>query len=93
MITCPDCKGQRTMNALVQQAGGCRMMTLPCIRCKGSGEIPFAMLRWMVEGYSLRVDRLHRDLTQREEAARLGVSVVVLSQMENGIVDPDGGPQ
>ena len=89
MIICPDCKGEKTIRALVNRGQkGCSMETLSCPRCKGEGNIPDVCAEWVRVGQHLRADRLRRDKSQREEAHELSLDVTVIGRMEMGIIDP-----
>ena len=88
MITCPECMGRGQYSALVMFSDGCRPASMPCSRCKGDGKVSPAMTDWIAMGGRLRRARQERDLSLREEAARLGISVVELSQMERGAIKP-----
>ena len=88
-ITCPSCDGEKGGMALVNfGAQGCQQMWMGCSQCKGEGVIPEEMLSWMARGEKMREDRFSRDLSLREEAKRLGISVVEYSQMEYGRIEP-----
>ena len=89
-VPCPDCEGDGKYTVLAYYGGvwGCVPTEMQCSRCKGAGRMPEEMVAWRESGQQMRSDRLGRQLSLREEANRLGVSVVELSQMERGIIEP-----
>ena len=89
MIICPSCEGRKGSIALVMIASkGCVERWMPCSFCKGAGEVLEERSSWRNVGEAMRMDRLARDMSQREEAKRLGISVVEYSQMEAGMIEP-----
>jgi hypothetical protein len=54
-----------------------------CDRCKGWGHISNEYVAALAEGERLREDRRARNVSLREEAARLGISPVELSRREH----------
>jgi hypothetical protein len=87
-MKCPDClKGQIAGIACGPKIH-CSPMVLKCFRCGGSGNIPDEMGGWIKIGKQMRENRLKRDISLREEAKRLGILPSVLSQMENGRINP-----
>ena len=88
-ISCPGCKGESSYMALVRYGDerGCVEQRMDCHQCKGKGQVSSEMLVWIERGNAMREDRLSRGIGQREEANRLGISVVKYSQMEFGKID------
>lgn len=61
----------------------------PCSKCQGTCGISDTEALWTKQGKLYRDDRVHRRcLSQKEEATRLGISVIELSKAENGRIDP-----
>lgn len=58
---------------------------IKCDRCNGSGVITQEQVALIARGKKLREDRKKCGLTLRQEAKRLGISVVELSELERGV--------
>ena len=83
-MTCPDCEGRRRMFALVDG----KYLVQSCFRCGVTGVIPDEMAEWIKLGALLKERRMNPYRPLWEEAKRLGVSGMDLSNAENGYVDP-----
>lgn len=84
-MKCPDCNGHREGMVHLNrgdQPHEWRMM--PCRTCQGSGSIDEDHANRIGEGERLKAERLARGMGLRQEAARLGISPVELSDRENG---------
>lgn len=71
-------------------------MTLPCRFCESTGQVAPERAaegeRWEKLGRALRATRMEPEYRSlREEAARRGLTVVELSDMERGLVEPTFG--
>ena len=88
-VRCPDCKGKKRVFAHVNRGEkGCDFRHIDCSRCKAFGEIPKEQLGWIESGRKLRAERVARDVSLFEEARRLGLTSVQLSDIETGRVNP-----
>ena len=86
-LQCPHCGGRGANQGIACGPDRCVMRTLACSTCKGAGVItPYRQAK-IEAGETMRKDRIARDMTQREEAKRRGLNVVVYSQMERGTYD------
>lgn len=89
-MICPDCEGQKQHFAHVNRGengqGGYEWIN--CFRCKGAGEVPDEQAEWILRGKLMRCERVASGASLRDEAARLGISVVHLSEMERGMRSP-----
>lgn len=56
-----------------------------CFHCDGTGKISKQQAELIEVGEELRKDRQRRGLTLRQEAERLGISIVELSERERGV--------
>ena len=92
-LTCPTCRGVRTVGGVGCGPGGCRPLLLKCSTCRGTGTITAERADWINAGERLRADRLTRDFSLREEATRLGVRASVLSDYEHGHLNPAECPR
>ena len=89
MATCPACTGRKGSVALVMLAGkGCEERWMACFLCKGEGVVTPEKLSWVQRGHAMTEARQARDMSLFEEAKRLGISRVELSQMEHGQIEP-----
>lgn len=86
MTECPNCKGQGSYKLLTCPGAVLRDQT--CILCDGTGQIGEQRLAWIAAGRVHRDARVARYETQRDAARRLGLDVVALSRMEQGVMDP-----
>jgi hypothetical protein len=81
-ITCFDCDGFGKIAFAFHDA------KLDCRRCKGTGKCPAIMDEWRKAGELLRRARIGRDQSLREYATLIGMSPVLLSDFERGMIDP-----
>lgn len=85
MITCPDCNGRGTLDALLNRGReGCEWATITCFTCNGAGQITEIQAAAMCTRGAIRADRIFRDETIKEAADRLGMSLGEYSRMERG---------
>jgi hypothetical protein len=85
---CPDCHG--VGETYGPKNLGANLSTWdwgPCRRCHNTGTIPKKMKGWIEKGKELRAKRLSEDKNFSEKAQELGVSIVVISDMEAGYRD------
>lgn len=86
---CPRCDGSGFYSAVVcgiRSDGGrfSEVRRLPCATCRSSGRISEQRAAAMNAGERMRQDRIRRGISQREEAARLGITPQELSRRELG---------
>lgn len=86
---CPRCHGTGSSTVLacgIRSDGGRFSETrqLPCTTCRSSGRISEERAAAMNAGERLCEDRIRRGVSQREEAARLGITREELSRRELG---------
>ncbi len=79
-MTCPHCKGDRQIPALVNRGGSCTWESIVCTTCGGAGEVDDDYPR---RSEYARKDRIAHRTSIREMAGRLGVDVVLLSDFES----------
>lgn len=85
-ILCPRCHGEKTWRGLACGTFGCRDIHVPCNQCDGKGIITPEMAQWIEDGKRLKERRLSPPYrNQRTEATRLGLDVVRLSRLEQGL--------
>jgi len=90
-ILCPDCKGSKQLSGF--GCPGLKPITIPCITCRGTGEVPEEMtLAWMPLGKKMKENRRARGMSLREEAKRRRMQPSVLSEMERGVCSPIPDP-
>ena len=87
-IQCPGCQGRGTNRVLANLGGHCEQRDINCLKCRGKGTITETMLTWAARGEAMRQDRISRKVSLREEAERLSIPPVELSQMEHGATEP-----
>lgn len=87
LIKCPHCGGRGSNFSIACGPRKCTPNYLRCSTCQGSGSITPERQEKIKAGEAMRKDRIKRNQTQREEAKRLGVDVVVYSRMERGLHD------
>jgi len=81
-IECPECHGKGTITALVCPGGIIKQE--PCTLCDGFGTISDEQIERGENGKKLRQDRLSRNMSLREEAAKIGITPYELSRIERG---------
>lgn len=84
MITCPSCIGNGNSEGFACGPAGGRYTTLPCSVCKGAGKVSLETASHYTLGRAMAKERQGRDMSLREEAKRLGIGVVDLSDIEHG---------
>lgn len=85
-MICPKCKGSgRTGPCFVNRGSGPHTIeTLTCFTCKGTKEITDEHNQRIELGKRVRADRLSRNVSQREEAVRLGLKFMDYTNLEQG---------
>lgn len=81
MVTCPHCSGKGFTEGFVCP-GGYRQF--PCENCQSTGQVAEEYIAQYELARRIRVERISRDLSAREEAARLGCSVHDVIDLEHG---------
>lgn len=79
---CVNCKGDGIL--VGYGCPGFRRIETPCKPCGGTGQAPSWQAEAVGRGRDLRAARMARKVTLREEAHRLGLSPVTLSDAELG---------
>lgn len=85
MPMCPVCFGSGERNVFAKRANSCTFEAIICSDCDGTGAVDAEYEARIAVGKRIRYDRLRRGLSLREEATRLGLSVVELSARERGL--------
>ena len=88
-MICPDCNGEKEVKIFPKLVNGKVICSLPCSRCNQTGIVPDIQAEWILRGKGRREERRSRKVTLRDEALRLNVSALDLSNAERGMVDPD----
>lgn len=84
MITCRHCKGRKTYQSFVRVKGKCSFQEIDCFTCKGAGSITEEHSNRIIRGETIRLDRINRKLSLRQEALRLGMKSIELARLERG---------
>lgn len=88
MQTCPECKGEGKYYSrrFVNRVGGCTYNEGEqiCSTCVGYGSITDEHAERIKQGEARRRDRISRHVSQREEAAQLGIEPSELNDIERG---------
>ena len=94
-MKCPDCKDGKILGLFpvwgenVPEEDRKPFVEITCPRCNGTTEVPDEMTEWIDQGRILRERRLAKRITLRKACQKLGVDVVILSDMECGKIPPD----
>jgi len=83
MTTCAHCDGHGF--TIGYGCPGFRPVKMKCGQCGGDGLLTDEDVERIHRGKEMRRKRIARDLSLREQAKRLGVSVIELSNLERGI--------
>lgn len=88
-LTCPDCRGEKTLMAFVDghrpdgtSFGG--LQRVNCLTCSGTGEVDKEHADRLAAGKAMRAARLANDQSLRDAAKERGISPAHLSAIENG---------
>jgi hypothetical protein len=84
-IPCPKCKGTGTGGSFLLRGA---IVTAPCSICAGATYVSIDVARWIPIGEEHRRRRVAECVSLRERAETLGISMALLSAMENGRSDP-----
>jgi methylphosphotriester-DNA--protein-cysteine methyltransferase len=85
-MTCPSCHGRGQAFMFSTHADGrCSAGYQDCLRCKGKGQVPEEQRAWIEDGARMRDARIAAGRSLRQEAARLGITAVELSEIERGM--------
>lgn len=84
MIACPHCKGKKVFLSFITIKGKCSPQEIDCFTCKGAGSITEDHSDRIVKGEMVRLDRINRKLSLRQEAQRLGIKPIGLARLERG---------
>jgi hypothetical protein len=87
-MICPDCHGLKKLFALVDGPEYCGPADIPCVRCKGTGQVDPDSERWQLIGGAHRTWRVAQWESLGECAKRIGMTAAELSGMEHGRADP-----
>jgi DnaJ-class molecular chaperone len=82
-IQCPDCKGSGKSRGFACGPGFHHAGAIPCVTCKGWGEVEADFLERRAEGARIRDERRARRVTQREAARERGMDVAEYSRLEH----------
>lgn len=85
-LKCGSCDGSGKSFAHINSTDPAQhgFQWINCMTCGGAGTISEAHAERIAKGRQMRDDRVKRGLSLREEADRLGISVVELSAIEWG---------
>ena len=84
MKVCPTCEGKNEIFGI--GCPGFKPILITCHTCNGKGEITDVQIERMKDGEKLRQERLKRRMSLRNEAKRLNINVIELSDIEHGII-------
>lgn len=84
MIICSHCKGRKSYPSFVTTRKGCSLQEIDCFTCKGVGSITEDHYDRIIKGETIRLDRIERKLSLRQEALRLGIKPIELARLERG---------
>jgi len=87
-MICPDCKGAKVLNAIVDGVHGGGVVQIKCSRCDATGETNPIREQWLRVGGTHRTWRIAQHESIRDCSARLNVSITELCDMENGRAEP-----
>ncbi|MFA7219175.1 MAG: hypothetical protein WC119_01500 [Synergistaceae bacterium] len=82
-MKCLECNGGKKLTAMFHSVELC------CPYCDGTGEVDDKTPLWRADGKILKERRIKKRLTLLNAANLLRVSVISLSNMEIGKVEPD----
>lgn len=88
-MICPKCQGTGVILLPTVSLRTQKPALLSCRQCYGKRIVPDEMKQWMMDGEALANYRRDSRLTLRQGARWLGMDVVLLSEMERGVAQPD----
>lgn len=95
-MICPDCKGKKKIIGIfpvwadyVHQEKRKPYVELDCPRCKATGKVSDETPKWMKQGKIIKNRRLKTKLVLRKAARQIGIDLLMLSEMERGVIKPD----
>ena len=87
---CPECSGNKASTAILCTRGnGCSVREVNCLFCNGTGEVTELQAAWWTKGQEIRTARRNHNMTLREAAQSLGMTMTELSRYEQGKADPN----
>lgn len=90
MIVCPDCKGKGKSFCHINTGLDSSMHEwgdVQCHRCKGVGNVPAEMTKWIEQGAEIKKQRVLSRVSLYQKSLQLGISSAELSSIESGKVD------
>lgn len=85
-MKCPTCSGTGKIRGF--GCPGFVPIEIDCVACTGTGTRPDEQAQWIEEGKAMKENRIARNLSLREEAARRKMNPAELSEMERGLRKP-----
>ena len=86
-MECPDCKGYGLVPITFPHNRD--FTAIICVRCHGEKVVSDRTPEWMEMGKILKSTRIEKRMTLRNVCKKLNLDVVLASEMERGIVEPD----
>lgn len=82
-MKCPECKDGKIFGFACL-----RPVSLPCPRCKSTGEVPDIQTKWMKSGEEIKRIRRDNGMGLTAGAKYLGIKPSELSEYERGMKNP-----
>ena len=84
-MKCPECKGEGSTTGF--GCPGFKLITLPCMLCKGEKVISDEQMKWVNHGAKLKETRIAKKITLREAARLKDILASELSDIEFGRIN------